>query len=334
MADMTNANMETNTGTARTDGNPARGDAEQDTPGTRPAEQDAGPDPAGLTVAVLGTGIMGFAMARNLARAGFAVRAWNRTRAKAEPLAADGVEIADTPAAAVADADAVLTAFIDGPATLAAMREAAMGLRAGTVWTQTGTIGPEALTELAGLAQAHGLRLVDAPVLGSKGPAESGQLLVLAAGARDARPVADRVFDAIGRKTLWLDEDASAGAGSRLKLVVNNWVLTLINGAAETVSLAEGLGVDPRDFLEAVAGGPLDPGYLRIKAEAILTGDYTPQFALSGALKDATLIADAAARAGVRLDLAPAGAARLRRAEEQGHGAEDTVASYFASFPK
>ena len=92
-----------------------------------------------FTVSVLGTGIMGAAMARNLVKAGHTVRVWNRTRAKAEPLAADGALVTGTPAEAVRDADVVLTMLYDGPATLEVMREAAPGLRDGAVWAQSTT---------------------------------------------------------------------------------------------------------------------------------------------------------------------------------------------------
>ncbi len=105
-----------------------------------------------ITVAVLGTGVMGAAMARNLVRAGHDVRVWNRTRSRAEPLAADGARVADHPADAVREADAIVTALLDGPATLDAMRDAAPALRKGAVWAQTGTVGPEGLAPLAALA--------------------------------------------------------------------------------------------------------------------------------------------------------------------------------------
>lgn len=121
-----------------------------------------------LTVSVLGTGIMGAAMARNLVRAGHTVHAWNRSPAKAEPLAADGAQIAATPAEAVRDADVVLTMLYDGPAVLEVMREAVPGLRPGIVWVQSTTAGIEAVGELAGFAREHGLVFFDAPVLGTR----------------------------------------------------------------------------------------------------------------------------------------------------------------------
>ncbi|MGW2405407.1 NAD(P)-dependent oxidoreductase [Streptomyces sp. NPDC001739] len=295
------------------------------------ADNDS-PEPDTLSVAVLGTGIMGTAMARNLARAGLDVRAWNRTRARAEPLAADGVRIADTPAEAVGGADVVLTMLLDGDAVLDAVRQAAPALPAGALWLQMSTVGDEALDPLARLADDHGLRFVDAPVLGTKAPAEKGELTVLAAGSPDVRERAERVFGIVGSRTQWVGEDGASGAASRLKLVVNTWVMTLITGTGETMALAKGLGVDPREVLAAVAGGALDVPYLRMKSDLILSGEYPASFTVSAARKDTRLITEAAHRAGVRVDLAEAAAERFRRAEAQGHGDEDGAAAYFASF--
>lgn len=136
------------------------------------------PSAAGPVVAVLGTGTIGAPMARNLARAGFTVRAWNRTRTKAEPLAADGVTVADSASDAVRDADVVVTVLPDGPRTLDVVQEATP--KPGTVWVQSGTVG-EGIDELAEYAARAGLLLVDAPVLGTRQPAEQGTLTVLAA---------------------------------------------------------------------------------------------------------------------------------------------------------
>ncbi|MFC1412588.1 NAD(P)-dependent oxidoreductase [Streptacidiphilus sp. N1-12] len=284
-----------------------------------------------LSVALLGTGIMGSAMARNLLGAGHRVTVWNRTPARAEPLAADGARIAADPAEAVRDADVVLTVLLDGPSVLAAMQAAAPALRPGTVWTQCSTVGIEALRGLAGFAEAHGLRLVDSPVLGTRQPAESGQLTVLAAGPQAARALADQVFEVIGARTRWLSEDAASGAGTRLKLALNGWVLTLVNGTAEALTLAEGLGVDPRAFLELVAGGPLDTPYLQLKGRAMLDGDFSTSFTVDAGLKDALLIAAAGRNAGLTLDLAEASITRLARAQDRGHGEQDVAASWFAS---
>ncbi|GAA1353269.1 NAD(P)-dependent oxidoreductase [Streptomyces beijiangensis] len=285
------------------------------------------------SVAVLGTGIMGAAMARNLCHApGIDVTAWNRTRARAEPLAAEGARIAATPAEAVSGADVVLTMLYDGDAVLDTMRQAAPSLAPGAVWLQSTTAGVELLPALAELAAVHGLLFVDAPVLGTRAPAEKGLLTILAAGPEAARTALEPVLAAVGQRTMWISDDGTTGAATRLKLVCNSWVLTLTQGTAEALALAKGLGVEPESFLSAVAGGPLDCGYLHAKSEAILTDDYTPSFSVTTAAKDARLIVEAAESHGVRLDVAAAGAERFRRAEEQGHGDKDMAATYFASF--
>ncbi|MBW8819809.1 MAG: NAD(P)-binding domain-containing protein, partial [Streptomyces sp.] len=194
-----------------------------------------------LTVSVLGTGIMGAAMARNLARAGHTVRAWNRSAGKAQPLAADGIEIADSPAEAVRDADVVLTMLYDGPAALDVMRQAAEGLRPGIAWVQSTTAGVEAIADLAAFAGERRLVFFDAPVLGTRQPAEAGQLLVLAAGPVDGRAAVTPVFEAVGARTVWTGEDGAEGSATRLKLVANSWVLAVTNAAGEALALAKGL---------------------------------------------------------------------------------------------
>ncbi|MFE7775037.1 NAD(P)-dependent oxidoreductase [Streptomyces sp. NPDC057445] len=271
-------------------------------------------------------------MARSMLRAGLPVRAWNRTRAKAEALVADGAYCAATPAEAVTGADVVVTVLNDGPRVLAAMRDAADGLAPGTVWAQAATVGDAATSELAGFAREHALIFFDAPVLGSQPAAEAGELLVLAAGPPDARAALAPVLDAIGRRTTWVGDDGSSAAASRLKLVLNSWLTAVTHATAEVVALARALDVDPQAFLDSVAGGALDNGYMRLKSAMMLNGDYTATFTVDNALKDARLITEAADRAGVRLDLAQAGVARFERVERAGHGADDMAASYLASF--
>ncbi|MEU1177898.1 NAD(P)-dependent oxidoreductase [Streptomyces sp. NPDC005820] len=285
------------------------------------------------TVSVLGTGIMGAAMARNLVRAGHTVRAWNRTRAKAEPLAADGVTVTGTPAEAVRGADVVLTMLYDGPAALHVMREAVPALRPGAAWVQSTTAGIEAIGDLAAFAHEHGLVFFDAPVLGTRQPAEAGQLTVLAAGPAGHRDAVAPVFDAVGARTVWTGEDGGAGSATRLKLVANSWVIAATAATGEVLALARSLEVDPAAFFGLIEGGPLDMGYLRAKAGMILDGRLSPpQFAVDTAAKDARLIVEAGRAGGVRLDVAAASAERLERAAAQGHAAEDMAAAYFASF--
>jgi 3-hydroxyisobutyrate dehydrogenase len=295
-------------------------------------------------VAVLGAGgTMGFPIAANLARAGFSVRAWNRSRVKAEPLGKDGVQVCDTPAEAadgasviltmLADTDAVLAA-VDGPDGAFGTVPAASGSGPvdadGVLWLQMSTIGESGTERCAELAGRRDINLVDAPVLGTKQPADEGNLVVLASGPATVKHRVQPIFDAIGQKTIWVGE---AGAGTRLKLVANNWVLTVTEGTAETIALAEGLGLDPRLFLDAVSGGTLDLPYLQIKSEAILNDDFTPAFRLQLAAKDAGLVAEAAERHHVDVPLARLLRDRLAEGARE-HGDKDMAATYFTSAPR
>ena len=281
------------------------------------------------TVALLGTGIMGAGMGHNVLAAGLPLRVWNRTAAKAAALGEAGAVVATDPADAVAGADVIVTMLGDGKHVREVMERAAPG--DGQVWAQMTTVGADQDALLA-LAREHGLRFVDAPVVGTRAPAEQGTLLVLAAGAPDVRAAVQPVFDAVGRETRWVADDAEGLAASRLKLVVNSWVLAITAATGEALALAKGLDVDPQAFLDAVGGGPLDLPYLQAKAAAIRAADWTPSFSVTNAAKDADLISAAAEAAGIRLDLAPAAAARFRRTADAGHGDDDMAANYLASF--
>src|ERR1700758_1620007 len=210
----------------------------------------------GLQVAVLGTGIMGSAMARSLVRAGLAATVWDQSSAATAAPGPAGARVAKSAAEAVAGADVVITMLPTAEAVSSVMFNGpAAAFGRGAVWAQMGTIGVPATMEVVG--RLTGLRpdvlFVDAPVSGSKGPAEHGQLLVLASAPAAARPPLDPVFGAVGRKTVWLGD---AGAGSRMKLAVNAYMSVLIEGAAEALELAQRLGIEPAKLDEAIEGGP------------------------------------------------------------------------------
>ena len=277
------------------------------------------------TVTVLGTGTMGAGMARSLHAAGLPVRAWNRTAERARPLADDGIAVSTDLGEAVRGADVVLTMLFDADSVASTIEAAGDALAPGTVWLQTSTVGVAGCDRLAALAAERGLVLVDAPVLGTKGPAEQGALVVLASGPDDARAICTPVLDAIGQRTLWL---GPAGAGSRLKLAANAWVITVVEGIAESLALARELGVDPRLFLEAVRGGAMDAPYVQLKGTAMLEGDFAPSFSLDGASKDAGLVVEAATSVGLSPGLAGTAGERLAEAVAEGYGSEDLSAVF------
>ena len=283
-----------------------------------------------MRIAVLGTGIMGAPMARNLAAAGHEVSAWNRSREKATPLAEHGVSVAGSVAEAVAGAEVVVTMLADAPAVEAVADDEALGALDGGVLAQMSTIGLAATERLAQRAAAAGVPFVDAPVSGTKQPAEQGTLLVLASGPEDVRARVAPVFDAVGAKTVWLGE---AGSGQRLKLVLNTWLLGMTEALAEAIALAEGLGVDPRTFLETIDGAPIGAPYAQLKGPMMIDGEFPPAFPLDLAAKDAGLALEAAEQAGLRLGALAAVAAQMRRASADGHGDEDMAATIHASRP-
>ncbi|MFB9947567.1 NAD(P)-dependent oxidoreductase [Rhizobium puerariae] len=279
-------------------------------------------------VAVLGTGLIGAAVARNLARKSFDVRAWNRTSDKAKVLLADGVSVHDTASEAVRDADIIVTVLKDGAAVSEAIGAAQPGIAKGTVWLQLSTVGVGSIGTLSAFAEENGLVFYDAPVQGTRQPAEQGKLVILASGPENERPLAQSVFDAIGQRTLWISE--KPGASSRLKLALNAYVFALTHGTAETLAIAKALGIDPALVIEAVTGGPLDSGYFQGKAAAILRSDYTTSFSVDNGLKDARLVVDALAGTAIHIDLAAASLARFQRAADAGHGGKDIAASFLA----
>jgi 3-hydroxyisobutyrate dehydrogenase len=281
-------------------------------------------------VAVLGAGgTMGFAMARNLARAGFEVRAWNRSRAKAEPLADDGARICDTAGEAADGAAVVLTILADTDAVIQSIEGALPNVGENAIWLQASTIGEAGTERCIELAREHGVTFVDAPVLGTKQPAEEGKLVILASGPEEVKGRLQPIFDTIGQKTLWIGE---AGAGTRLKIVTNSWVLTVVEAAAEAIALAEALDLDPTLLFAAIEGGPLELPYLRMKGKAMLERNFEPSFRLGLAAKDAGLIEESAKRHGLDLPMFSAIRARMAEAAKE-HADKDMSATYLASAP-
>ena len=248
-----------------------------------------------VRVAVLGTGIMGSAMARNLVSAGLRTTVWDRSPAATAPLSDAGALVAASPAEAARDAHVVVTMLptADVVNSVIFAGGVAQALADGAVWAQMGTIGLAATTAIG--SQLGQLRpdvlFVDAPVSGSKGPAEAGQLLILASGPPAAAAAVRPVFSVIGRKTVWLGE---AGQGSRMKLVVNAYMSILIQGVAEALELAGRLGVDDAKLAEAIEGGPLDAPIADAKLHKMELGDFAPEFPLEWALKDVDLAIAAA----------------------------------------
>jgi 3-hydroxyisobutyrate dehydrogenase len=287
------------------------------------------PGPTRPAVAVIGAGIMGSAMARNLVRAGLKTTVWDRSAAATGPLADAGAIVAPSVPAAVAGADVVITML----PTAAVVNSVIFGdgvadaLPDGCVWAQMGTIGVPQTLSIRDQLAAHrpGVLFVDAPVSGSKGPAEQGQLLILASGPAAAAEVTGPVFDVIGRKTVWLGE---AGRGSQMKVVVNAYMSILIEAVAETMELADRLAIGHAQLTEVIEGGPLDAPIADAKFHKMDRRDYAAEFPLEWALKDVDLALGAAD--GGDLPLLAALSRQWHTAVDSGHGRQDISAARLA----
>jgi 3-hydroxyisobutyrate dehydrogenase len=282
-----------------------------------------------MNVAILGTGVMGGAMARNARRAGHEVHAWSVPLADAERLAPDGVVVDGTAAGAAARADVCLTMVPDLAAIETFADEFLAASPPHAVWVQSSTVGIAGAERTIELAAKHGRARVDAPVLGTREPAERGALTIFASGDDAAIDRCLPFFDAVATRVLRV---GPAGAGSRLKLVVNSLIVAAGAAVSETFALAEALGVDGALLEDATAGVPIDAGYTRRKWEMMRTGRYEPPtLQLRYAAKDAHLVADAAHAAGLPARVADAAAALYDEGCGLGHDELDMAAAYLAA---
>jgi 3-hydroxyisobutyrate dehydrogenase len=281
-----------------------------------------------VTIAFLGLGHMGTPMASRLIDAGFRVRVWNRSKTRIEELVQRGGIEATTPSDAATGAEVVITMLPDGEATqdvMAGPDGAFSTMAQGALWLQMGTIGIEWTERLRKSSVDREVLFVDAPVSGSVVPASQGQLLILASGPTRSHGLAERVFRVLGHHTFWLGD---AGAGSRAKLVLNNWLVDLVELTAETLHVSKALGLDPRDIINVLADAPIGSPYAVAKASSMLDGDFTSNFALKYAMKDASLALDAAHGVDVELSLTSSLIASWQRALADGAGDLDLSVIY------
>src|SRR5947209_6326227 len=279
-----------------------------------------------MVVGFLGLGIMGSPMALNLARAGTPLVVWNRSTAATEPLAAAGAEVATSPAGVFARADVVLVML----ATEDAVDEV---LRRGTRWfaamvrdrtvVPMGTTSPGWSAGLAADVRAAGGRYVEAPVSGSRGPAEAGELVAMLAG----EPAdLDRVRPLLAPMCRQTVDCGPVPQGLRMKLAVNLFLITMVTGLTEAVHLAGRLGLDLDRMREVLDAGPMASAVSRGKTAKLLAGDWSAQAAALDVLTNNRLIAQAAREVGAAAPLLDACHALFAETVALGHGPEDMVA--------
>ena len=247
------------------------------------------------SVAVLGIGAMGHGIAISALRAGIPTIVWNRRPEATRDLAELGAVAGESAADAARRAAIVVTMVTDTDAVVSIAQDQGMlaALAPGAIWVQMSTIGVPGIERIAAMvdAERRDVTLVDAPVSGSKDPAEQGALTIFASGPDSARPRVAPLFDALGQRTIWV---GAVGTGSRLKVVNNTWLAFGNEAIAASVALARQLGLATETVVDALAAGPLVSPWQAAKLERIANDEFSAQFALSLALKDLRLALEAA----------------------------------------
>lgn len=240
------------------------------------------------SVALMGLGLMGSGMARNLLRAGFPLAVYNRTPEKAEGLARGGARVAATPAEAADGAEVVISMVADDRASRAVWlgEEGALArMRRGAVAIESGTVTVEWVRELATAADRQGVSLLDAPVTGSRDQAAAGQLLFLVGGDAGTLARVRPVMEAMSRDVLHV---GGTGSGAALKLINNFLCGVQAASLAEAFALVERAGLDAPRAMQMLTGGAAGSPIVRSLAERMANRDYSPHFVLSLLVKDMT----------------------------------------------
>ncbi len=275
-------------------------------------------------VAILGIGAMGHGMAISALRSGLPTIVWNRRAEAMRDLAELGAEAVDTPAEAARRATVVVTMVTDTEAVLSIARDQGMlaALAPGSIWVQMSTIGTAGIDTVAALVNEErpDVVLLDAPVSGSKDPAEQGMLTIFASGPTEARPRVTPLFEALGQRTVWV---GPVGTGSRLKLVNNTWLAFTAEAVAASMAVAHQMGLATDTVASVLHGGPIVAPWQEAKLQRIANGDFSPQFALSLALKDVRLALEAAG--GARLGTLGCLANEWQKAVDAGLGGQDVT---------
>jgi 3-hydroxyisobutyrate dehydrogenase len=279
-------------------------------------------------VGVLGTGLMGTAMARRLLSQDVPVVAWDRDPDHARPLAEHGADVVKSAVEVVSVCAAVITMLPTAEIVASVVEPLLDQWPAKTIWLQMSSVGAEEADHLGELAGANGVTLYDAPVSGSTHPAEEGELTILASGPDRERERVEPIFEALGSRVQWIGE---VGAGSRLKLAANQWMISMVAALAETMQLCRLMGLDDQQFVDLLDGGPLGCPYGLEKLDEMQHHDYPAGFPIRLAAKDLSLVQEVAASAGVGMPLLDAVRARIDAAQDR--HADDDLAAVFELEP-
>lgn len=265
---------------------------------------------------------MGYPMAKNLLKAGYALNVYNRTASKAEGLVNDGATLASSIKDLCVESEVIITMLSDDQAVKGIFlgEGGLLNCQAeGKLVINMSTVSPRTSYELEEMSKAVGARFLEAPVSGSVKPAEDGTLLILVGGDEDNYRAAQPIFEKLGKLSFWL---GSVGAGSSAKLAINYFLALTLEGLAETVLFAKKNGIKAEDMLRIVNEGACGSPLTKLKTNAIVTNSYPAAFALKHMVKDLRL----AVEQGIDFPLAQPLAETYKKAFDKGLGEEDVMA--------
>jgi 3-hydroxyisobutyrate dehydrogenase len=277
-------------------------------------------------VALLGLGTMGSGMGMNLLKAGFPLTVYNRTRARAEQLATAGAIVADTPAKAAANSEIVLAMLADDAVSRTVWlgeNGALAAMQPGAVAIECSTLSPSWVSELDEAVSSRGLRMIEAPVTGSRAQADAGQLKFLVGGDAEVLEKVAPVLRSMSQEILHL---GPIGSGAQLKLMNNYLCAVQVISFAEALAWIERTGLNRDAALEFLKKGAPGSGILNAMADRMTKRTYEVNFLLRLMAKDVKYADAAATQRGLSLSMANPAGAIFEKAQAQGHGAQDMSA--------
>lgn len=275
----------------------------------------------------IGLGIMGSRMAANLQKAGHDLVVYNRTAEKAEALVKAGARLAESPAAMAKDIEVIITMLSTPEVVREVAEEFLPAMSKGSFWVDVSTVNPSFSREMAGLSSEHEVKFVDAPVAGSKAPAENGELLFLAGGKQEELTSIAPLLDVMGKKTLYLEK---VGNGANIKMLINLMLAQSMATFSEAIALGKSMGLPEDQLLNILTATPVVAPVMGLLKERLLDGNFDVNFPLKWIHKDIMLALDTASELSVPMPSLEQTEALYKDALDEGLGDLDFSAIYKA----
>lgn len=278
-----------------------------------------------MKIGFIGLGIMGSRMAANLQKAGHELVVYNRTAEKAQTLVEGGARLAETAAVVASETEVVIT-MLSTPEVVSHVAEEFLPVMAdGAFWIDISTVNPSFSREMGKLSAGYQVRFVDAPVAGSKAPAENGELLFLAGGKEEDLTDITPLFDIMGKKTLYLGD---IGNGANVKMLINLMLAQSMATFSEAIALGKGMGLEEGQLLNILTATPVVAPVMGLLKARLLAGDFEVNFPLKWIHKDVMLALDTASELSVQMPSLEQTEALYKSALDEGLGDLDFSAIY------